>query len=107
MAKKEEKKKEAKVTPEKVAEVAMSELKKKAYPFKVSKIVVNPARKIALENYGNVTLQAGMEIVFDEPQDIDSEVITDAFIQVRGKLQKEFREQMNAFGKKKETPKTE
>jgi hypothetical protein len=74
-------------------------------PYKVSKIIIHPSRKFGLKNYSSVELSAGMEIVFDKPQDINGQVVKDAYINATKKLQEEFRRQLEAFGtKKKEKP---
>lgn len=70
--------------------------------FKVSKLMLWPSRKINLGNYSSVDLNAGIEIVFDTPVDIDSIDITQAQAQMRTVIRKEFKEQYAPYMKKKE-----
>lgn len=86
---------------------AKIETKKETDGFLITKIIVAPSRKVGLKNYSSVDMSAGMEVVFDEPQKVDSPKIQEAFDKVHTVLQAEFRKQFALFGEKKETPKTE
>lgn len=75
--------------------------------FKVSKLSLNPSRKINLGNYSTVDLNAGMEVVFDEPVYINSQEVKDALTQMRKVIRDEFKEQYAPYMKKKEAKKSE
>ena len=66
--------------------------------FLVSKLMIAPSRKFGLPNYSSVDCHAGMEIVFDTPQPINSKLIREAFQEVHDVLRMEFRKQYNDFG---------
>lgn len=68
-------------------------------PFKVSKITVDPSRTIGLANFSSVKLSAGLEIVFDNPVDIDSQELKDAFSEARKVVHEEFVEQFKPYKK--------
>jgi len=70
-------------------------------PYKVSKIMVWPSRKISLGNYNTVDLNAGIEIVFDEPMPVDSQAVKDAFVEARRIIREEFKKQYEPYVVKK------
>lgn len=70
--------------------------------FLISKIIVHPSRKVGLPKFSSVDVSAGMEVVFDTPQTVDSPLIQEAFEKVHEVLKQEFRKQMDLFGEKKE-----
>lgn len=78
----------------------------KPNPFKVSKLSLNPSRKINLGNYSTVDLNAGMEVVFDKPVDINSQEVQDALTQMRSVIRAEFKAQYAPYMKKKEVKKS-
>lgn len=69
--------------------------------YKVTRLMLWPSRKINLGNYSSVDLNAGMEIVFDKPVDINSAEVDEALTQMRTRIRKEFKEQYAPFAKKK------
>lgn len=74
--------------------------------FKVSKLSLNPSRKINLGNYSTVDLNAGMEVVFDNPVDINSQEVQDALTQMRKVIREEFKAQYAPYRKKQEVKKS-
>lgn len=75
--------------------------------FKVSKLMLWPSRKINLGNYSSVDLNAGMEVVFDEPVYLHSEDVEDALAQMRTVIRNEFLLQYAPYKKKKSVKKQE
>lgn len=67
--------------------------------FKVSKIMLWPSRKINLGNYSTVDLNAGIEIVFDNPVLSDSQELKDAYEKARKIVREELNEQYKPFRK--------
>lgn len=67
----------------------------------VSKISITPSRKINLGNYETLECQAGIEITFEQPLPLGDKRIEEALDEARVMVQKEFRKQFDALGKKK------
>ena len=65
--------------------------------YKVSKISVNPSRKVNLGNYSTADLNAGIEIVFDTPVGIDSRELLEAFQKAREVVKKEMKKQYEPY----------
>lgn len=78
--------------------------KKRAY--KVSKLMLWPGRTINLGNYSTVHLNAGIEVTFDKPVDLNSQSVKNAQAEMRKIIRDEFKEQFAPYIKKT-TPKTE
>lgn len=78
-----------------------------ATKFKVSKLSLNPSRKINLGNYSTVDLNAGVEVVFDQPVDVNSQDVQLALTQMRKIIRDEFKAQYAPYMKKKEAKKSE
>jgi len=81
-----------------------TEAEKPTRPYKISKIMIAPSRKINLGNYETLEVHAGFEVTFDKAYDVDSDVIQDALTETRKMIGKEFRAQVDAFGKAKKQP---
>ena len=75
--------------------------------YKVSKLMLWPSRKLNLGNYNTVDLNAGIEIVFDRPVDVNSQDIKDAQAHMRRLIRDEFKEQYAPYMKKQEAKKSE
>jgi hypothetical protein len=69
--------------------------------FKVSKISINPSRKVNLGNFSTVDLNMGMEVVFEKPVEINSQEVQDALKEMREVVGKEMKEQYVALSPKK------
>jgi len=67
--------------------------------FKISKISLNPSRKINLGNYSTADLNAGIEIVFDTPVPSDSPEVKEAFDKGRAIVMNEFKLQYEPYRK--------
>lgn len=65
--------------------------------YKISKISVNPSRKVNLGNYSTADLNAGIEIVFDTPVEVDSLELLEAFKKAREVVKKEMAEQYKPY----------
>ncbi len=65
--------------------------------YKISKISVNPSRKVNLGNYSTADLNAGIEIVFDTPVEVDSLELLEAFQKAREIVKKEMTEQYKPY----------
>lgn len=65
----------------------------KSFPFKISKLMIWPSRKINLGNYSTVDLNAGLEIAFDKPVEVGSKELKEAFDQARAVIREEFMRQ--------------
>ncbi len=65
--------------------------------FSISKISVNPSRKINLGNYNSAELNAGIEIVFDTPVLPNSPELKEAFEEARRIVKAEFQEQYKPY----------
>lgn len=68
--------------------------------MKVTKIAINPKRVINLGKYNTVTLDASVEVAFDNPVDIDSKEVLEAFKKARKLVKNEFKEQFKPYMKK-------
>ena len=66
---------------------------------KVTKVMMWPSRKINLGNYNSAELNAGLELSFDTPVDIDSEEVKEAFDEVRKVIKDEFKLQFEPYKK--------
>lgn len=66
---------------------------------KVSKIMIWPNRKINLLNYNTADLNAGVEMVFDTPVEVDSEELKSAFNEARKIVKNEFSLQYEPYKK--------
>lgn len=86
MAKKEEKVAETKVTKEKTSA-----------GFKIRSVANRQARTVNLGQFNTVRLSAEIEIVFDQPQDPDSQIVKDAFAKMRELNKAEWNEQMAPY----------
>ena len=64
---------------------------------KISKLMIWPSRTIGLPNYSSVTLNAGIEMVFDKPIAFDSKEITKAFVEARKVIKNEFTIQIEPY----------
>lgn len=67
---------------------------------KVSKIMLWPSRKINLGNYETVDLNAGVEMVFDKPVDINSKELQKGLDKARELIREEFKKQFAPYQKK-------
>lgn len=67
--------------------------------FKISKININPSRKVNLGNYNTAELNAGIEIVFDTPVASDSLELKQAFEEARKIVTNEFKLQYEPYKK--------
>lgn len=65
--------------------------------FLVAKVSLNPSRKINLGSYETAELNAGIEIVFDTPLEIDSPKIQEAFEKGRAIIGEEFKKQYKPY----------
>lgn len=59
--------------------------------------MISPSRTINLGNFNSAKLDAGIEIVFDKPVEIDGEEIKEAFIEARKIVKDEFIEQYKPY----------
>lgn len=66
---------------------------------KVSKVMVWRNRKINLGNYSSVDLNAGLEIVFEEPVAINDLRIKEAFEEARKVINEEWKKQYEPYQK--------
>ena len=79
---------------------AKGESKTVVQTFKISKLSINPSRKINLGNYETVDLNAGLEIVFDKPVAFDSDAANQALEEARKFIRAEFKAQYMPYVKK-------
>jgi len=64
---------------------------------KISKIMLWPSRKINLGNYSTADLNAGVEIVFDKPIDLDSKELQETLDKARNLIKEEFKKQYEPY----------
>lgn len=67
--------------------------------FKISKVSLNPSRKINLGGYETADLNAGIEIVFDIPVETNSPEIKKAFEEAREIVREELKLQYEPYKK--------
>lgn len=68
---------------------------------KISKLMIWPSRKVNLGNYNTADLNAGVEVVFDNAVEMDSQEIKDAFTKARKIIHDEMKEQYKPYMVKK------
>lgn len=73
--------------------------------FKVTKIMIWPTRKVNLGNYNTLDLNAGIEISFSKPEEVDSKVVEEAYVEARKIVGKEFNNQYAPYRKNKPSDK--
>ena len=65
--------------------------------YKISKLTIWPSRKVNLGNFETLTANAGVEVVFDEPVEIDSIEVKNALDDMRKLIREEFKKQAEPY----------